>query len=100
MPFDQKVGEGWRCDGCGKVGRWDSSWTYYGSLWLADEGVLMWVACSKKCARAMPQEIKDLNMPGPREGLIRPECWDRFIDKLALIKFRLRASPVEVPTPP
>lgn len=58
MAFEQQVGEGWRCDGCGKVARWDKHWRSYGSIAEQEEGIMRWVACSTACAKRMPKELR------------------------------------------
>jgi len=68
--MEQRVGEGWRCDGCGVVGRWSPSWRTYQSIFEADEGLLRWVACSKACMALMPKELKAYEIrPHPFHGL-------------------------------
>lgn len=62
MTFEQRVGEGWRCDGCGKVERWGPGWGYYGSIFEAEEGILRWVACSEACYRLMPEAAKTVKL--------------------------------------
>jgi len=47
-----KVGDEWRCSGCGKVERWSEEWSYYGSIGGPKchcEPVIEFVACSEAC---------------------------------------------------
>ncbi len=41
-----------RCDGCGKEGRWNKNWEWYGSYLDLDEGGQITKACSEKCQKA------------------------------------------------
>jgi hypothetical protein len=59
----QKVGDSWRCDGCGKVARWGPDWAHYGSIALAEEGIFMWISCSDECRKMMPSELLELKVP-------------------------------------
>jgi hypothetical protein len=71
MAFEQKVGEGWRCDGCGKLERWGESWSVIGTMFEEDEGVLRWVSCSEACRDLCPHALAKLKtpMPSPFRGL-------------------------------
>ena len=47
-----KVGEEWRCSGCGTLGRWSDDWSYYGALGCRKcniEPAIDFVACSEAC---------------------------------------------------
>lgn len=53
------------CDGCGRVGPWDGSWTWWGSLAEEDEGIRRWTACSRACMAKIPAALRDLRVPEP-----------------------------------
>ena len=63
MSFEQRVGNGWRCDGCGKIAPWGKGWRSFGTIAEQDDGLLRWVSCSKACADASPPDLRDLEIP-------------------------------------
>lgn len=68
--MEQRVGVGWRCDGCGRVARWSPEWRSYGSVLEEDEGLLRWVACSDACMAVMPAGLTRVSIRvDPLRGL-------------------------------
>lgn len=49
---DFRSGPKWICSGCGKVGKWGETWTYFGAIGCrkcGQEPVIHFVACSESC---------------------------------------------------
>lgn len=78
MSFEQRVGNGWRCDGCGKIAPWGKGWRSFGTIAEQDDGLLRWVSCSKACADAIPPDLRDLEIPKTQGGI-----WGETMDMVA-----------------
>jgi NAD-dependent SIR2 family protein deacetylase len=60
----------WRCSHCGRAGRWDGGWSYYGTgdCRRCAEPVIDFVACSASCRQALRPRVRALRaeLRGPR----------------------------------
>ena len=78
---DFKAGGHWVCSGCGKVGAWTDSWSYFGAIGCTkckQEPVIEYVACSEACIARHRDEKSDLRT---RQRETRREMDLRSIDE-------------------
>src|SRR5688572_30021962 len=75
---DFKVGAKWKCSGCGRVGAWSHSWSYFGCLSCRkcrSEPAIEFVACSQACRTQWPQ-----TMPTPDVEHVHAERTDKILE--------------------
>lgn len=90
-----KVGDEWRCSGCGKVERWSEEWSYYGAIGCTKcgcEPVIDFVACSEACRAKFSPDAKGdpfaTLRAEDRERAVKAATLDAIDKKIAKLKAR------------